>query len=296
MKARKSGILPLARDSEAEMAVTEPALAAAEHALVVCPNCNTEFLGDYCQNCGEKQHHAEELTFRHFVMHATHELSHVDTKVFATLRYLFTRPGFLTQEFIAGRRLRYMRPFSLFMIAVAVFFLADAIKPVSSYNLHRLMAQDKKGQIGPAFEKLAKARNVTKEVIVESVQDTLHRASTAAQILNALAMAVVLAMFFHKRYFVEHLVFSLHFLSITFFGALIFALLKPPRLAGLYFFLFSSAVFVTYLFLAMRRVYGQGRVATFFKAVAAYAVTQLLIGLTFILVLVAAVVRAALIK
>jgi hypothetical protein len=277
------------------MAVTEPALAVAEHATAVCPNCGTEFLDDYCNKCGEKQHHAEELTFRHFVLHATHDLTHVDTKVFATLRYLFTRPGFLTQEFIAGRRLRYMRPFSLFMVAVAVFFLADAIKPVSSYNLQRLMAQDKKGQIGPAFEMLAKHRNVTKEVIVESVQDTMHRAATAAQILNSLAMAMVLAMFFRKRYFVEHLVFSLHFLSITFFGELLLLPLRP-YLSKRMFFLLSIVIFVTYLFFAMRRVYSQGRIATFFKAVAAYAVTQLLILLTFILVLVTAVVRAALIK
>jgi hypothetical protein len=170
------------------------------------------------------------------------------------------------------------------------------IKPVSNYDLHRLMARDKDGKITAAFDMLAKARHVSREVIVESVQDTLHRASTAAQILNALAMAIVLAMFFRKRYFAEHLVFSLHFLSVTFFGGLVFALLQPPRGRGLIFFLLPTVVFVTYLFLAMRRVYGQGRVATFFKAVAAYAVTQLLIGLTFILVLVAAVVRASMVK
>jgi len=278
------------------MAVSEQVLAAAEVAPAACPNCGTALLGGFCHQCGEKQPHTEELTFRHFVMHATHDLTHVDTKVFATLRYLFTRPGFLTQEFIAGRRKRYMLPFSLFMIAVAMFFLADSIKPVSNYDLHRLMARDKKGQIGPAFEMLAKARHVTKEAIVESVQDTMHRAATAAQILNALAMAMVLAMFFRNRYFVEHLVFSLHFMSLTFFGSLVFALLLPSRLRGLFVFLLPSVVFLTYLFFAMRRVYGQGRIATFFKAVAAYTVTQLFIGLTFILVLVAAVVRASMIK
>src|SRR6476620_3761973 len=123
------------------MAVTEPALAVSAHAATVCP-CGTEFLDDYCHKCGEKQHHTEELTFRHFVLHATHDLTHLDTKVFATLRYLFTRPGFLTQEFIAGRRLRYMRPFSLFLVAVAVFFFVDSFKPVSSYNIKRLTEQD----------------------------------------------------------------------------------------------------------------------------------------------------------
>ena len=277
------------------MAVSEPALTVAEHALAVCPNCGTEFLDDFCHHCGEKQHYAEELTLRHFVLHAPHELSHVDTKVFATLRYLFTRPGFLTQEFIAGRRLRYMRPFSLFLIAVAVFFLVDSFKPVSHYNIKRLTEQDKKGQIHAAWKQLADAKHVSEEVIMERVQDTMHRASNAAQVLNALAMAIVLALFFRKRYFVEHLVFSLHFLSITFFGALLLLPLQS-RLSGRVFFLLSIVIFVTYLFFAMRRVYGQGSVATFFKAVAAYAVTQLLIGLTFILVLVAAVVRAAMIK
>jgi hypothetical protein len=54
-----------------------------------------------------------------------------------------------------------------------------------------------------------------------------------------------------------------------------------------------TLVFVAYLFVSMRRVYGQGPVATFIKAVVAYAVTQILIWTTFIVVLVIAVVRAA---
>src|SRR5262245_18870942 len=108
---------------------------------------------------------------------------------------------------------------------------------------------------------------------MERVQDTMHRASNAAQILNALAMAIVLAMFFRKRYFVEHLVFSMHFLAITFFGALLLLPLQS-RLSGRMFFLLSTVLFLVYLFLSMRRAYGQGRVATFFKAIVAYAVTQ----------------------
>jgi Protein of unknown function (DUF3667) len=274
------------------MAVSEPALAVAP---AVCPNCSMEFLGDFCHGCGEKQPHTEELTFRHFALHATHDLTHIDSKIFATLRYLFTRPGFLTQEFIAGRRRRYMRPFSLFLIAVAVFFLADGFKPVSSYNIRQLTAQDKKGQIRAAWKQLAEAKHVSEEIIMERVQDTMHRASNAAQILNALAMAIVLTLFFRKRYFVEHLVFSMHFLSITFFGTVLLLPLQS-RLSGRMFVVLATVVYMAYLFLSMRRVYGQGRVATFFKAVAAYAVTQLLVGLTFILVLVAAVVRAVLAK
>lgn len=275
------------------MAVAQPTLTAESHGPAVCPNCGTEFLGDFCHRCGEQKHHAEELTLKHFFLHATHDLTHLDAKIFLTLRYLFTRPGFLTQEFVAGRRSRYMRPFSLFLVACAVFFLADSFKPVSGYNVRQLTEKDRTGKINAAWEKLAKARHVSTEIIMENVQDTMHRTQTAAQIFNALAMAAVLAVLFRKRYFIEHLVFSLYFLSFTFLGALILSPLEPPRLSILKSFLVVTLVFLAYLFVSMRRVYGEGTVATAFKAVTAYAVTQVVIWGTFIVVLVVAVVRAA---
>lgn len=278
------------------MAVSQPTFTTEACGPAVCANCGLELLGDFCHRCGEQKHHAEELTLKHFFLHATHDLTHLDTKVFTTLSYLFTRPGFLTQEFIAGRRTRYMRPFSLFLVACAIFFLADSFRPVSGYDVHQLSAKDRSGQVDAAWEKLAKAKHISKEVVIERIQDTLHRASTAAQIFNALAMAVVLSLLFRKHYFVEHLVFSLHFMSFTFLTALILSPLQPPRLSILINLIVVTLIFLAYLFISMRRVYGQGATATFSKAVVAYAVTQTVIFLTFIMVLVIAVVRAAMAK
>jgi hypothetical protein len=82
------------------MAVSQPTFTTEACGPAVCANYDLELLGDFCHRCGEQKHHAEELTLKHFFLHATHDLTHIDTKVFATLRYLFTRPGFLTQEFI----------------------------------------------------------------------------------------------------------------------------------------------------------------------------------------------------
>ena len=277
------------------MAVPQPTLATEGHGPAVCPNCGTEFLGDYCHRCGEQKHHAEELTLKHFFLHATHDLTHLDAKVFATLRYLFTRPGFLTQEFLAGRRSRYMRPFSLFLVACAIFFLADSIKPISGYDVRQL--KDKTGQIDAAWEKLAKAKHVSKEIVVERIQDTMHRANTAAQIFNALAVAAVLALLFRKRYFVEHMVFAMHFLSFTYLGGLLLSLLNSTHVVmnmrNVVSFIVSSLVFMAYLFASMRKVYGQGAIATVFKTIVTYVVTLAVYGVTFIAVLVIAVVRAA---
>ncbi len=160
--------------------------------------------------------------------------------------------------------------------------------------------KDRTGEIDAAWEKLAKAKHVSKEIVVERIQDTLHRAQTGAQIFNALAVAVVLALLFRKRYFVEHLVFSLHFLSFTFLGGLpLSALNSTPGVMNArntISIVVSSLVFMAYLFASMRKVYGQGAIATFFKTFITYVVTLVVYGMTFLVVLVVAVVRAAMAK
>jgi hypothetical protein len=279
------------------MSVSQPAIMAESHGSAACSNCGAELLGDFCHRCGEQKRHADELTLKHFFLHATHDLTHLDTKIFATLRYLLTRPGFLTQEFIAGRRTRYMRPFSLFLVACAVFFLADSIRPTSGYDVHQLAALDKSGRMDAAWEKLAKAKHVPKEIIIERVQETMHRASTAAQIVNALAVAVALALLFHRHYFVEHLVLSLHFLSFTYIASVLLLPLNfmPARMnmQSMVVSIGVTLLFMAYLFASMRRIYGQGAVATFFKMIITYGVTQAMIIVTVCAALVLAVVRAA---
>lgn len=276
------------------MTVSQPTSTAETHVPDVCPNCATKFLGDYCYHCGEQKHHAEELTLKHFILHATHDLTHLDTKVFATLRYLFTRPGFLTQEFLAGRRLRYMRPFSLFLLACGVLFLADSIKPISGYEVHQLAALDPYGRVDAAWERLARAKHVPKEIIMDRLQETMHRASTAAQIINALAIAAALAVLFHKRYFVEHLVFSLHFLSFSYLGSVILlpfnavpGVMNMTSIASLV----TTLVFMAYLFASMLKTYKQGAAATFFKMFITYTFSQVMVLITVIGAIILAVIR-----
>src|SRR5215472_17199791 len=122
-----------------------------------CPNCSTALQGKFCHHCGEKDFHAKELSSRHFFEHALEELTHLDSKAFATLRYLFKRPGFLTAEFIAGRKTKYMKPLSLFLVASAMLLLANSIRPRSPYDVHWLIQvdQDRNGQLNPLLTRLS---------------------------------------------------------------------------------------------------------------------------------------------
>jgi hypothetical protein len=54
---------------------------------------------------------------------AAEDLTHADSRLWRTLAALMLKPGFLTREFIAGRRARYLPPLRLYLVLSVVFFL-----------------------------------------------------------------------------------------------------------------------------------------------------------------------------
>ena len=50
-------------------------------------------------------------------------ISHTDSRLWRTLAALLLRPGYLTREFLAGRRARYLPPVRLYLVISLVFFL-----------------------------------------------------------------------------------------------------------------------------------------------------------------------------
>lgn len=59
----------------------------------------------------------------HFAGEATEVLTHADSRVWSTLLPLVTRPEFLSREFFAGRRARYLQPFRLYGVWSVMFLL-----------------------------------------------------------------------------------------------------------------------------------------------------------------------------
>jgi hypothetical protein len=59
----------------------------------------------------------------HFAQVATEDLTHADSRLWRTLAALLFKPGYLTQEFLHGRRARYLPPVRLYLVLSVVFFL-----------------------------------------------------------------------------------------------------------------------------------------------------------------------------
>jgi len=102
-----------------------PAVEAPEPpapVTLVCANCGQPLAGEYCAACGQR-HEPHVHTIGHFAGEAFESISHADSRLWRTLLYGMTRPGFLTREFFAGRRVRYLPPFRLYLVISVLFFL-----------------------------------------------------------------------------------------------------------------------------------------------------------------------------
>ncbi len=87
-----------------------------------CLNCGTEVIGRFCHVCGQENVEPKE-TFWHMFVHFFNDITHFDGKFFTTLKDLLFKPGFLSREYMLGKRVRYLHPVRLYIFTSAVFFL-----------------------------------------------------------------------------------------------------------------------------------------------------------------------------
>ena len=91
-----------------------------------CRNCGEALLGPYCSHCGQNEGRGD-FSFGDVAGELLDEVFSWDSRLWRTLVPLVFRPGFLTAEFIAGRRARYMPPFRLYLIISFVLFLVVSV-------------------------------------------------------------------------------------------------------------------------------------------------------------------------
>jgi hypothetical protein len=93
-----------------------------------CQNCGLSLKPEdnYCPECGQENDNKRQPVF-HILLDIFQNFLSLDSKVFGSLIPLVTKPGFLTLEFIRGRRARYLHPARLFLSLVVAYFLIASI-------------------------------------------------------------------------------------------------------------------------------------------------------------------------
>ncbi|HEV3099410.1 MAG TPA: DUF3667 domain-containing protein [Candidatus Udaeobacter sp.] len=92
-------------------------------AITHCENCGAQLQGHWCAKCGQPAIDYRR-SFRHVIADLLNEFLNWDSKFFATIGLLLVRPWKLTNEFLAGHRVRYVHPLRLYLVASILFFFA----------------------------------------------------------------------------------------------------------------------------------------------------------------------------
>lgn len=257
-------------------------------AAATCANCGTALTGQFCAGCGQASR--LKLTFHEFTGQALGGLTNLDSRFWRTLRDLCV-PGKLTAEYLAGRRARYMPPVQTYLFASLVFFaaLAPGMDAFLTSSDERASASETAAARGITIDALF-AEIDAKNPAWPAERQRWRRAMSTVSVmmfllLPLLALALWSTHYSSGRFYLEHLVFTLHLQTFAFallgayfaIEALLFALWWPSLPTVM--LLGALAVIALYAVVALQRVHGEPwMVATLKFAGAAAVYAALLIG------------------
>jgi hypothetical protein len=147
---------------EAVVAAMTPAAAsaaappAAPAEMPHCDNCGAGVAGKFCSNCGQRVEPPLH-SLRHFLTVAFEDVTHADSRLWRTLAALLFKPGFLTREFLHGRRARYLPPVRLYLVISLVFFVwLSTIAQPAPDEAH--MTPEQRAEVAKARQSVEKVR------------------------------------------------------------------------------------------------------------------------------------------
>lgn len=198
-----------------------------------CPNCGhavppLEPPARHCPNCGQATHLHAPTLFEFVHEFVSHYVA-LEGALWRSLWALLARPGHLTREYLAGRRLHYVLPLRLFLTLSFLFFL-----------LIKVLGLGPQVQVeGPADAAVALGPKL------------IGMAPYAVLALLPVYAGLVALLYWRRhRPYGEHFVFGLHLHAFFFVGLLVVALVGKPAEVPV---VLATAV---YGVLALQRTYG----------------------------------------
>ncbi|MGI4720477.1 MAG: DUF3667 domain-containing protein [Janthinobacterium lividum] len=256
-----------------------------------CKNCDAATSGNYCHQCGQATH-LHVPSAREFLHEFIAHYVALEGKLWRSLKLLLFKPGFLSREYIEGRRVRYIEPLRLYLTFSIIFFALFKMSGVEILNVNaggpsaappavsapaavpsREAAEDADsreikgkaanllGRISPRLEQGAERYFAMPE---RERKDTAKRVFFSYTPYAIFLMMPVFALYLKLLYlgsgrrYGEHFLFALHSNAFAFLMLSLFMLADGWSLVRVA--LLGWLVF--YLPTAMRRVYGGGRAVT----------------------------------
>ncbi|MFM0006495.1 DUF3667 domain-containing protein [Paraburkholderia dipogonis] len=247
-----------------------------------CPTCANHVTTPFCPQCGESPLRPPDLTLRAIGAKVLHAATSIDGRLISTMWVLLRHPGELTVAHLNGKRMPYVPPFQLFLIANAFFFAMQSLTDTQIFGStleSHLHHQD----WSSLAQSLVAERVAKLGTSLRQYTTTFDRAA----VLNAKSLIILMVVPFTlllwmtslraRKPFVAFVYFSLHlytFLLLLFSLALAIAAIEV-RLGGLgldspnvdnILSIINLGLCGGYLFFALKPVFGSHGITRLVKA------------------------------
>ncbi|MGQ0507014.1 MAG: DUF3667 domain-containing protein [Myxococcaceae bacterium] len=236
-------------------------LVLVEAPEALCPNCSVYAATRYCGACGQRLDNLKR-TLPQLVRELLLHFSPADGKLIRTVFSLLFKPGVLTRDYVAGRRMSYERPLRLFVAATALAFFAESLHPLPHFsftsgpkrglNFRLTGLQPTKGSTDPSevdasFKKLAEAKVSDpvwmaplremaargKDAYITQLEAQYQRLGPHLAVAVMPFLALLLSLLYRRRgwLYAEHFVFALHVSAFNALTEAFDSLVEVPHLS-----------------------------------------------------------------
>jgi hypothetical protein len=264
-----------------------------------CSNCGARLakLHAYCPQCGQANRDLN-VPVHHLIEEAVEGIFHFDKKSFQTIWALAFKPGFLTSEFVKGKRASYVAPMKLYVFISFLFFLllsvssgsnemapsTDAASTSIDITFFGMHSNELRNMHQTQLDSVMRSRGIAQSVMNRYMVRQLSRVSSEGQrgfnhlLVKGIsymmfALMPLFALFIYllnrkkAQYYISTLIFSIHYHSFIFL--LLTASLVVDWIADIGLIIFVPFVICPiYLYLALRSVYREKRMRTIGKTLA----------------------------
>ena len=225
-----------------------------------CANCGAVLHGKFCAACGQADKPLDPPV-RHFIGEFAQELFDVDSRVLRSFRRLLLSPGFLTREHVEGRRVPWLSPLKLYLLASVAAFAVLAFAGDDAGLKIAVMPSAKEEAVDPSW---------TQQLGYATPEDLGAALSAARAVWIPRVMFVLVPLFAWliarvrrgaRRHYPSHLVFALHVHAAVFAvrAAMTAVSLALPASTSRWLDAVVSVYAIGYAYLATRSVYGGTR-------------------------------------
>lgn len=255
-----------------------------------CLNCYEPTPGAYCASCGQRNADYR-VSLRELVGDALDGLFQIDSRISRTILPFLFRPGFLTREYNAGRRMRYTSPLRMYLLLSVTYFFALSLLRVDNAiqfsgngdkpggaKIESKLAVRATDEVRPPTvhtgiawldqrmgSQILALKHLPHDEAKRRFVDTFLAQVSKILFVLLPMFAVLLKLLYlrSRRFYIEHLTFALHLHAFVFFLLLLCLIPQVRAHPGL-----VGILCYVHLILALRTVYSQGWVRTLWKSMA----------------------------